>query len=498
MIYRLMIFLVLCSIASAATAIGCLVGGSSASNLNAGWFDSDLIAVADTFAANGASINDNAGGAVTDSGSATVKITDNGQFPGTQAGMFIRADFVGAHADGRYEILNTDSESFVILDLAYISDENVNNWNVGGAIPIIDGTFELQDVLDDPTFGTAATRNVDIFITGTGTLTGTLDLDVGGGITTTRKSLIGVNTSYIDDGTQATINTTSNLANGLFQFATEDYFVFKNIIFDGGGKDAGRAVYCVNAAGTGDGLGSLFENCRFTGASSNGINLRSNQTKIINCEIDLNGGHGIHSNSSTANWVISFNSVHDNDQHGMNIRASNTLCERNIIYDNGKDAGTFHGINESGSVLYTSYDGNTIFGNDNGSGFSINASSTDLRFVNNTSVENGAYGFDLNGSIPGYFAYNHASVNTTAHTDAVADGAFAAFRQGNNVNGSQAAANIFVSVADGSENFTPKAGSDLIDAGTDVQSTPTIDIGSIQLDAAGGGRTPGIGKGIGG
>lgn len=492
------IILLVLSLASViyASNIGAVSGGTSADPGNGIFFNSDLITAAQNVKANGAVIKADT--------AVTYDHTGNGNGERNFAKAGIGTDvIVGMYSlitgtnitSGYYEITGiAGDDSWVNCANITATDDNADSTlDIGGACPIVDagagiGDYELQDIVDDA-LGSAAANNVDIYVTGTGTLTATLDLDTGGGSSTTRKRLWACNTSYAYTKGGLTLTTTSTLANGLVKLTTEDYFDFYGIVFDGGGKDASRAVYCVHAVAIGDGQSNLFDNCVFTGASADGLHCRGYYTVYSNCEAYLNGGNGFDTVSAVTNVVFNFCSSHDNDVHGFEIRTFEGVVQGNISYDNGKD-GAGSGFAEISSSTRCQWIKNTSFGNAT-DGFASDAASIQAKWINNTAVGNGAYGFRFNGSEDAlqFLAYNHASVNTTAHTDVVADGAFANLKQGNNVNGSQAAADIFVSVADGSEDFTPKAGSDLIDAGLDVQGTPTADIGAIER--GGGGLGPG-------
>lgn len=371
----------------------------------------------------------------------------------------------GAHITaGVYEITTvTDNDNIVC---AQIDDDGTNDINVtvnvGGAIDT------LQNVFDN-TVNNGASFNRYIYYNGNETVSATVDIDAFSGSITTRIFLIGYNATLAAEELEA-ITTTTDLSgngNGLIKFdGTQDYFEFWSIDFNGGGKDATRAVYCVEDAGAGS-LYVVYEDCKFHGAVSHGVHQNSNEHYYINCEFYLNGGTGLteEANRGIDNrfYVCSF---HDNDSHGMLIHGSRNFVSGCLFYDNGKD-GTGHGLslNTGGDVVVIV--GNTSFGNAT-DGFDISALADRNVIVNNAAIGNGANGYDFNGQSirnTSFFGYNLAGANTTAHYSEGADNTFAAFRHGNNVASAQTADQLLETITDGSEDLTPETGSDLIDAG---------------------------------
>ncbi len=478
-----MIFLILCSFAMADVA--CIVGGSSSAATNAGWYDPDQVDASDVDGGNGAALASGQG--VVEDAAGNVAIRDTDAFGLAVAGQFIYGNFLSdTHTDGRYIIQAVENDDAIRLEIAYISGTEGVDWTLGGAVPIVDATFELQDVLDDTTIGDAAAQNVDIYVAGSGTLTATIDVDTGGGSATTLKSIIGVNSSYVDDGTQVTLTAqaAAGLTNGIIEYDSgAPYINTKNIIFDANGDGA---AHCVLQDDTIEGVvGCSFENCRFTDADDTGIRWGGNSVLqnllIINCEIDLADSHGIESTHAVRGRFSLINTkIHDNGGYGAYFGRPGCEALGCTINDNGSD-----GLNIGGAAIGgLSIIGNTITRND-GDGLDFHADAHGAVIYNNVIVYNGGYSYKFNGSIPWYFSYNLGSTQgaETAITDAVADGAFAALFTGNNLASTQTEDALFVTVTDGSEDFTPETGSDLIDAGIDVQDTPTIDIGVIQLDA---------------
>lgn len=365
---------------------------------------------------------------------------------------------------GIYEITSiAGDDSWVACANITATDDNADSvMNIGGAIDSLQNALDGQD---------AVTQNRYIYDNiSTETIAATIDVDTFGGSVTTRVRVIGYNSTLAAED-MIIITTDQDLgANALLKITTVDFIEIANIDFNCGGKDNNLAGIGVSAIATGDGARSVFCNCIFRGAEVDGAAIASNYVEIINCEFHLNGRYGFFSVTSTIPR-IRLCSIHDNDNHGINLRAAeHALIENCLIYDNGKD-GSGHGISLFTSAIGLTMKGNTIHGNAN-NGIEMPSGSTRLTIFNNTCVGNGGFGYDFNGDDPDnvcyFFGYNHSSVNTTAHTDAVADGAFAALLNGNNQADSTAAASIFTSVADGAEDFTPKAGVDLVDNALDA------------------------------
>ncbi len=222
------LFMLLCGLVNGAD-YGCLVGGSSSSVNNAGWYNSDLVAKADTFAANGASVDGDNGGAVTSGAGAKILITDTNQFGNTAVGMFIRVDFDGVHVDGRFEITAVTADDTVLIDEDYLGDGNINSWNVGGAVAATYNAvvYDLEDVLDNATQGDATNHNVNIYIylASAQEITEEIKVDSNGGTGAFWKRLIGTDSSYAElaDGLySAYIDSDDNAAGHIFNITVEN------------------------------------------------------------------------------------------------------------------------------------------------------------------------------------------------------------------------------------------------------------------------------------
>lgn len=375
----------------------------------------------------------------------------------------------GTHIDpGVYEITTvTDNDNIIC---AQIGDDGTNDTgvtvNVGGAL---DG---LQNALDND-INDASSYNRYIYDNiATETITATIDLDTNAGAANSHIIIIGYNSTLAAEA-EVIITTTTDLSgngSGLLSFNAKSYYEFRKIDFYGGGKDASRAVYCVMDVAAAQSEHVLFTYCKFRGASSHGVNQSgSRHFTFIDCEFNLNGGNGYEAAIGKGYYLkILACSVHDNDAHGINIQ-SLCLATGCLLYDNGKD-GSGNGLTTSSVSDYTVIINNTAYGNAD-DGFQIDDLSDNCVIASNAAIGNGAYGFDLQGKSiqpTGFFGYNLAGANTTAHYSEGADNTFADFRHGNNVASSQTADQLLKTITDGSEDFTPETGSDLIDNALDA------------------------------
>ena len=453
--------------------IGAIVGGSSSNGNNSPWFNSDVIGPGDNQLNNGLFLDASGSVAVTDNGSSKVRATSAGDFSNTIVGPYANINFDPGsdYTSGFYEVIAVDaSNNYVDLELAYIDDDAVNiTIVVGGAVPIIDVDYDLQDVLDDA-LSSAASNDVVIYILGTGEITATLDIDTGGGSATTTKTLVGTNTSYVIDGTRAKITTATSLINGLVHIANGvSGITFRNIDFDAGG--VGKADYCIlNNTDAEESI--VFKNCLMHDSDIDGIHhggsAIQDEWAVLGCEVYDNRGSGIRARSSARGVIYIIGcSIHDNSVYGIFI-GEYVRAYNNRVYANG-DSGIY---NSAATVLFArAIISNTMFGN-GGDGFESVASSGLIVIANNTSVANVGFGYNLAGMAIGevmVFSNNHSKDNDAEGTpdspnshcsETSTLALFQGFGQGNNISGDP----LFTNVSPGSENFIPTSNSPLIDA----------------------------------
>ena len=453
--------------------VGGLGNCSGRSTLNGGgatkaaW---DAGSPSDFIGANGAPVDFCAAGTI-DTDGGNVRITDAGSFTNVVNGAIVLCIFTATYASDRYEVLSHTDNS-ITIDLAWSTDVPTAYAAVGGAVNSLQEALDLND---------GVTYNRFIYISGstaggagTDLTTTTIKADTYGGSASSKVFVIGYNITLTAEATVA-VTTTTDLTGeaaavdrALLSIVTVDYLEFRNIDFDGGGKDNSQAMYGLYAAAGGDGAYSTFYNCQFHAAESSGAFARTGPVNYIKCLFYLNGGYGLDSNGSVGFAWISQCLFADNDLSDLYWRPNGCVCISSLFYDNGKDAGVGHGIMHSAGSGYTTYIGNTIYGNFT-QGFCVNNSDYDICWINNAYAGNGDYGIHFGtmglGDI-GFFGFNLSGANTTGdyYFGGGAGTDFTNFANGSNVDSAQTADALFKTLTDNSEDFTPETGSDLIDA----------------------------------
>lgn len=315
-----------------------------------------------------------------------------------------------------------------------------------------------NDLSDGKTFATAfkttqkavdsATAPANIYLCAEAdeTITAAIDVDTNAGTNTAPIIIYGASSSGDVDGTRYTI-TTSNNINILTFTSTADYTVWNGVIFSGNTGSDGITI----PSGSNN---HRFINCDFKNASD-GAYAAGSVVSFYNCNFFSNSASGL-------NGIIFVHggTSHDNGSHGIQCQAANGNILDVIIYDNGGD-----GINLNTNSDNSYLSSLTIYGNDS-DGIDCHAASDFCFFYNISSVGNAAYGFNFNSMDADnirYFDYNHTHLNTSAASDITLPAS-------NNITGDP----LFVSVVDGSEDFTPNTGSPLIRAGINYS-----DIGAV-------------------
>lgn len=494
-------------------SVACLVGGTLSSLDNAGFFDPDLVTIAQTDEGDGGNVDGGAVGAVTNSGG-NVLITDTDNFGNTIAGMYIRCDFAdNQHTDGRYKITTVNSDDSVVLDLAYSADENVE-WKVGGAVPIQGGgagtNYGLQEVLDDATIASAAAQDVDIYVAPEDSpevLTSTIDIDTGGGSTSTVKRIWACDSSYAynpavntdgtEDATAVTLTTTSNLTDGLVYFSSTIRFVdLYGFILDCDGDGAANADYAVRGDANSENyriIDCILKDADFDGALVGGS---SGHVSFVNCRIFDNAAGGIRYVSTSRGPMAVYGcKIYDNlGNPGISVGANNAIIMYCQIYGNTGDG--ILGVANADRITIAN---NTIYAN-TGHGIDLSdAGLTDIVCFNNTLVGNGIaaggpfYGLNITGTPAqelAFMGYNHSSDNEDGHSSAaVSDADWEALYHGGNIAGDGAGgiliALIFTDA--GNDDFTPVANGPL--DGNGINSTH---MGAVMPTSGAGGATSGV------
>ncbi len=252
----------------------CLVGGSSAAAINAGWYNSSLLVAIDNHNGNGANYGDDEG--ITANNGGDCQIVDAGLFSNAEAGMFIVCEFNDQyHADGVYEITATTGGNSVTIDLAFVNVEIVE-WVLGGAVltsyddfaGVID--FDLADVINSP-YADATSNNVYIYATGICTLSAldSVTFDNNEGAANYWLYLVGCDTAYAPSplGTQGfTITTAADKGSPLLTIDDVERIAIKNVAFldnDSGGGVPGVGESGIGFVNSAEQYGFFFENCSF-------------------------------------------------------------------------------------------------------------------------------------------------------------------------------------------------------------------------------------------
>lgn len=376
---------------------------------------------------------------------------------------------------GIYEVTSVDGAgAWICCNEIDATDDNADSVvNVGGAIGKANGAGLDAALANDVNNAAAYNRyiyiNGDISMAaGTITTTATLDANTYSGGADTKVFVIGYNSTLAAESS-IIITTAAALANGLLQLSGPvTFYEWRNIDFNGSNvPEAGDAEYCVESTATTTNTDHTWINCKFHNADNHGAYVQSSDWRFIGCEFYANGlggaGDGVYCRVPGALFFGC--SLHDNaNGSGMYFYGAITIAN-SLIYDNGVEGLNIESVGDK-SIIF----GNTIYGNTS-DGIFLDQAADSVTIFNNTSCGNGGYGYNLdtNGSHLKYFGYNHANGNTgngsdTTHCTEVLDTSWATFLNGNH----QSGAPNFTNVGDGTEDFTPASGSDLIDNALDA------------------------------
>jgi len=276
----------------------------------------------------------------------------------------------------------------------------------------------------------------------------TIDFDTNAGAPTTPITFRGAGATGTDDGTIATIDGGSlGASDDLVDLGINATLIFENLIFSNATQ--------YNVFNDVQGI-RRFQNCRFTGATSDGFRTQSSaggsSFVFINCEFDGNGGDGYGINADARGHARFYRcSFHDNTTHGAHISPHTTAplgsptLDRCLFYDNG-GAGVFVNDTSGGPIFI--YHCTFALNTGNGIEFEV---LTDVKvFIHDTILRsNGGYGIDTNGSdvdMP-FLERLCSDNNTSGHID-INGGTL--MGTGHVLEDPQ-----FASETDGSEDFTP-------------------------------------------
>ena len=439
-------------------------GSSGAPSLQAGgaFLSSGSMTWANAQAANGAVLADTGinGGDITQTpAGSTIRITDVTFANATNnAWVDIFINLVSAsHQNGRYKITASDT-NIIDITLTHSTDE-VCRATVGGALNPVD-RVDLQIAVDLAAVGDFVNISVD----DTGSVSipfgDTLDIDQNSGSVNSRITIQGVDNAGVRLTSGAELPVLLGdvvLTNGLINIGTNKlYWDIRLIDLNGGG--AGKARHCLLNLSSFSDFNRVFD-CKLHNTDRTPLEWVGDRSAFVGLEVydadKADGGFNAMTVNGDRTLVLGC-SIHDNPGAGLVINDFGCHVHNNIIYDNG-GIGILVGTLGDQSAISN----NTVYGNDVGIFINTDA---DFCFIwNNTSSGNTTVNWDLDADAThlGYFAYNHSHDGGGD----VADGfTWADIGEGNNITGDP----LFVSVTDGSEDFTPRHGSALLGAGAPI------------------------------
>jgi len=275
---------------------------------------------------------------------------------------------------------------------------------------------------------------------------------------------------YSARGSSKELATIQATASGQWEDSA-GYHVYELLDFDLNGQN-----YFINP----DGENQFFISCKFhDGTSVWAVRADRDNQSFIDCECYGQLWDGLMAAGGADNMLLKGCSIHDNGNRGTGFRFRVVDC---VIYNNGG-----YGIVTNSNTDNEDITGNTIYGN-TGDGIAISSGAEPSVIVNNSISNNGGYGINFTGGTKNYILcdYNHYYNNTSGETN------LSETPGDNNQSGDP----LFTSVVDGSEDFTPKDGSPLIDNGL-AAGGESGDIGALKgASAAGGSGAPRIGSSL--
>ena len=304
---------------------------------------------------------------------------------------------------------------------------------------------------------TTATSNGDIvLICADGTHTPSAGLSFGTASGSNANPIIyrGASSTGADDGTVATISGSSLPAStALITTSTDDLYIKFHHLRLTAATSYGFYLSDVGSIG--------LEDVRVDNCTSHGIfDYESNSLAskdFVNCEIDNNGGDGIHPGGTGHGGHKVINClIHDNTGDGAKAVGQYSSCYYDgcLFYNNGGD-----GLNNSATTRSLTVNHCTFF-NNTSDGISTVTTSGYTRVINSIFRSNGGYAINTNtGDLNqfSYVDYNCYSSNTSGNID-INSGTPPG---SNNVTSDP----LFTSETAGSEDFTLQSGSPCIDKG---------------------------------
>lgn len=369
------------------------------------------------------------------------------------AGDQIYLNGTGGVADGLYEIASKVDNDAILL----VADAGLTGDSTSPSITSSDGPWAtIQKGFDTATAGDI----VNICADGTHSPTATIDVDTNSGAENNPIRIRGATANGVFDGTTRPTIDGSGLpaspATHLITVAADD------------ARDYYWLACLVIQNASGDGISNLsqnndywsYYNIRATGNGGAGINHRGGFAIFDKCEGDNNADWGLGTDTNARGDYNKFynNRAHDNGGAGIYNRGAACSYVHNICYDN---TGHNFWVSSSGGMIFL----NNVAHGSADVGLKLNALATGPAVIrNNVFAGNGSYGVDGHGEeiAEELIDYNIYYNNTTAHRN----NGFP-----DNFSGSLDDVDPqFESIVDGSEDFTPASGSNLLDAGQPIIS----------------------------
>jgi len=349
-----------------------------------------------------------------------------------------------AGTDGWYEIASKDSDDQLTLgDLIEGTGIATDQTDVTSS----DGPF--AGAVKGYTIFSAAGDQLRICDDGVHPITAALSLTSTSGTLSNPLRIEGASARGVIDGSAPTIRADNSAIGTMVDGGSNvENIVHRNLDLDGNSNATNIAF-----GNSGNSKNWRWYNVRMHHADGGfGYKLRSGGDVLIDCEID-NCANGLESSTGKGPILIIRSSIHDCTAWGINWSKSTLDIRNSLIYRN-----TSGGIKSS--IGGGAIEGNTIFGN-GGDGLDLTVNGS-ISLKNNTLSSNGGYGLNTSISSDDLLEadYNHYYNNTSGETN------LSETPGDNNQSGDP----LFTSVVDGSEDFTPKDGSPLIDNGLDAGS----------------------------
>lgn len=343
----------------------------------------------------------------------------------------------------------------------YYVNPSVGNDGNGGTHPTTDAWATTQKAAD-----TCIAGDTCGFVTGTTeTVTGTTNFDTNAGTGTAPIIFYACDSSgnRHTDNTRYVIQLTSFTVYMIRYTSASRHVYWYNVEFDGNSN----CIYVLDHTTGNAGDNTHYNNCIIHDANIYCASMYGCSVSFVRCELYGSPFALAATSAAYSRWkriLVTYCKIHDTGSHAIiNLADQVIIITHNLIYDNFGDGIQFAaaGVEECPLLI----DHNVFFNNAR-DGISLNAArSYNTQITHNCFVKNGRYGFGVPSAIAldaPFIDYNQYHDNTSGHCEAVSDVNINDGTVGyHNVIGDPS----FTSEVDGSEDFTPLPGSNLIQAG---------------------------------